>query len=168
MEDRTHNELVRLLFVASGTDNAYSRQFEEILKDKFLKALSSNIAANSGNWNYTDLETLANCVTQAINANKRYCKCGNLVLAIIQKQLPPINRLRKCCCTSQTFLQFRGNSFRTKSRFPTFCRTPTHFSPTVFTNIAPFQRHRHGYRAQEFRNYHQYHQPQQRFVSQNY
>ena len=79
--DRSPNELMRNLIAAAGTDNVCSPQFEEILKDKFLKALPHDIAANSGNWNYTDLRTLANCATQAINASKRYGRSSKSVLA---------------------------------------------------------------------------------------
>ena len=79
---------MRHLIVAAGTDNICSTQFEEILKDKFLKALPSDIAASSGNWNYSDLRTLANCTTKAINANKRNGKKDNSVLATTQEQLP--------------------------------------------------------------------------------
>ena len=79
--DRSPNELMKNLIAAAETENVCSPQFEEILKDKFLKALCHDIAANSGNWNYTDLRTLANCATQAINASKRYGRSSNSVLA---------------------------------------------------------------------------------------
>ena len=79
--DRSPNELMRNLIAVAGTDNVCSPQFEEILKDKFLKALPHDIAANSGNWNYTDLRTLAICATQAINASIRYGRSSNSVLA---------------------------------------------------------------------------------------
>ena len=61
--DRSPNELMGNLIAAAGTDNVCSPQFEEILKDKFLKALPHDIAAKNRNWNYTDLRTLANCAT---------------------------------------------------------------------------------------------------------
>ena len=57
LDDRSPNELIRNLIAAAGTNKVYSSQFEVILKDKFLKALPHDIAANSGNWNYTDLRT---------------------------------------------------------------------------------------------------------------
>ena len=116
--------------VAAGADNICSPQFEEILKDKFLKALPSNIAANSGNWNYTDLRTLANCSTQAINANKRYGKSDHSVLATAQEQLPPVDRHPNSYGAPKTFSQVRRNSFRSRSRLPNFRQTPDHLSRT--------------------------------------
>ena len=71
---------MRHLIVAAGSDNVCCPQFEETLKDKFFRAFPSDIAANSGNWNYTDLKTSKICATQAINANKRYGKSDNSVL----------------------------------------------------------------------------------------
>ena len=165
--DRSPNELMRHLIVAAGTDNICSPQFEEILKDKFLKALPSDIAANSGNWNYTDLRTLANCATQAINANKRYGKSDNSVLVTTEEQLPPVDRHPNSYGPPKTFSQVPGNSFRSRSRFPNFRRTPDRLSRTSFARTAPFQRNRRGYGNRGFRNYYQYHQPRQRLVSQN-
>ena len=157
LDDRSSNELMRHLIVAAGTDNICSSQFEEILKDKFLKALPSDIAAISGNWNYTDLRTLANCATQAIDANKRYGKSDNSVLATAQEQLPPVDRHPNSYGLPKTFLQVRGNSFRSRSRLPNFRRTPDRLSRTSFARTAPFQRNRRGYGTRGFRNYHQYH-----------
>ena len=114
---------MRHLTVAAGTDNICRLQFEEILKDKFLKALPSDIAASSGNWNYTDLRTLANCATQAINANKRYGKSELSVLATAQEQLPPVDRHPNSYGQPKIFLQVRGNFFRSRSRLPNFRRT---------------------------------------------
>ena len=79
--DRSPNELIGNLIAAEGNDNVCSLQFEEILEDKFLKALRHYIAANSRNWNYTDLTTLADCATQSINASKHYGRSSNSVLA---------------------------------------------------------------------------------------
>ena len=165
--DRSRNELMRHLIIAAGTDNICSPQFEKILKYKFLKALPTDIAANSGNCNYTDLKNLANCATQAINANKRYGKSDKSVLATVQEQLPPVHPHPNSYGPSKTFSQVRGNSFRSKSRLPSFRRTPDRLSRTSFAKTAPFQRNRRGYGIREFRNYDQYHQPRQRLASQN-
>ena len=94
---------MRHLIVAAGTDNICSPQFEEILKDKFLKTLPSDIATNGGNRNYTDLRTLANCATQAINANKRYGKIDYSVLITAQEQLPPVVRHSNSYGSPKTF-----------------------------------------------------------------
>ena len=91
MGDRSLNKLMRHLIVAAGIENICSLQFEEILKNKFLKALPSDITANSGNWNYTNLKTLANCTIQGINANNRYGKSDNSALANAQEQLPAVD-----------------------------------------------------------------------------
>ena len=79
--DRIPNELMHQLIAASGTDENCSSQFEILLKDRFLKALPSEIAANSGTWTYTDLRSLANCATQAMTSSKRYGK-SKVVLEI--------------------------------------------------------------------------------------
>ena len=79
--DRSPNELMHQLIAASGTDENCSPQFETLLKDRFLKALPSEIAANSDTWTYTDLRSLANCTTQAMTSSKRYGK-SKVVLKI--------------------------------------------------------------------------------------
>ena len=104
---------MRHLTVAAETENVCIPQFEEIL---FLKALPSDIAANSGNWNYTDLRTLANCATQAIKANKRYGKNDNSVLATAQVQLPPIDRHPNSYGPPQTFFTILRKFFLRRSR----------------------------------------------------
>ena len=58
---------------------------------------------------------MANCATHAINANKRYGKSDNSVLATTQEQLPPVDRHPNSCGPPKTFSQVRGNSFRSRS-----------------------------------------------------
>ena len=72
--DRSLNELMHQLIAASGTDENCSPQLETLLKDRFIKALPSEIAANSGTWTHTNLRSLANCATQAMTFLKRYGK----------------------------------------------------------------------------------------------
>ena len=74
-------ELKYQLIAASGTNENCSPQFETLLNDRFLKALPSEIAANSGTWTYTDLRYLVNCATQAMTSSKRYGK-SKVVLKI--------------------------------------------------------------------------------------
>ena len=53
-----------------------------------------------------DLRTLANCATQAINANKRQGKSDNLVFATTQEQLPSVDQYLNSYGPPQTFSQF--------------------------------------------------------------
>ena len=106
LSDRFPNELMRHLIVAAGTDSICSPQFEEILNDKFLKALPSDIAANSGNWNYTDLRTLANCATQAINANKRMVKVTILFWLLLKNNYPLLTNIRIRMARRKHFRKF--------------------------------------------------------------
>ena len=123
--NRSHKELIRHLVVAASNNNICSPQFEKNLKDKFLR-------------------TLINCATQAINANKRYGKSDDSVSATAQEQLPPVDQHPNSSGPRQTFSQFRGNSFRSRSRLLNFRRTPERLS-TFFASTAPFQRNRRGY-----------------------
>ena len=72
--DQSPIDLMRHLLAASGLEKNPSLQFEAIIKDQFLKALHSKVAACSGNWFYTDLIGLVKCVTEYTKANKRYTK----------------------------------------------------------------------------------------------
>ena len=68
--DRSPMDLVRHLFSTSGLEENSSRKFEAIIKDRFLKALPTKVAACSGNWFYTDLIGLAKCATEYMKANE--------------------------------------------------------------------------------------------------
>ena len=178
--DRSPNELTRNLIAAAGTDNVCSPQFEEILKDKFLKALPHDIAANSGNWNYNDLRTLANCATQAINASKRYGRDSNSVLATdcvtkLANDKPfasaesenwnPHNRPHTHSNGRQTQRYFPQNNFsRSRSNMaqqhPNFNRNlsqPRYKQFTFYARPVSFQRG--GYSTPRFGNFHQFQQP---------
>ena len=74
LKDKTPNELMRHFISAAGVEEDCSPHFEAILKDRFLRCLSNDIAANSGTWSYTDLRSLAKCATQAMNSTQRYGK----------------------------------------------------------------------------------------------
>ena len=110
---------------------------------------------------------MADCATQAINANKRCGKSDHSVLITTQEQLPPVDRHPNSYGPPKTFSQVRGISFCSRSRLPNFRRTPDRLSRTFFVRTAAFQRNRRGYGTREFRNYHQHHQPRQQLVSQN-
>ena len=47
---RSPNELMHQLIAASDADENCSPQFGTLLKDRFIKALMSEIAANRGTW----------------------------------------------------------------------------------------------------------------------
>ena len=79
--DKTPNELMTHLIAVSGIENDPSPQFETVLKDKFLRALPSDIASSSGIWSYQNLRELAQCATNAMNAAHRYRKNSCPVLA---------------------------------------------------------------------------------------
>ena len=69
------------LIAVSGIENDPSPQFETVLKDKFLRALPSDIASSSGTWTYQNLRELAQCATNAMNAVQRYQKNSCPVLS---------------------------------------------------------------------------------------
>ena len=83
--DRGPNELMQQLIAASAADENCSTQFETLLKDRFLKTLSFEIAANSDTWTCTDLRSFADCAAQAIASSKRYGK-SKVVLKIDQSE----------------------------------------------------------------------------------
>ena len=121
--DRSPNELMHQLIVASGTDENCSPQFETLLKDRFLKALPSEIAANSGTWTYTDLRSLANCATQAMTSSKRYGK-SKVVLKIDKSEASdvepkkfsqPRHNRKTWHSDKPNFLPQRFNNYQRKS-----------------------------------------------------
>ena len=83
--DKTPNELMKHLIAVSGIENDPSPQFETVLKDKFLRALPSDIASSSGIWTYQNLRELAQCATNAMNAAQRYQKNSCPVLTNISQ-----------------------------------------------------------------------------------
>ena len=111
------------LIAASGTDENCSPQFETLLKDRFLKALPSEIAANSGTWTYTYLQSLANCATQAMTSSKRYGK-SKVVLKIDKSEASdvkpkkfsqPRHNRKTWHSDKPNFLPQRFNNYQRKS-----------------------------------------------------
>ena len=132
--DKTPNELMKHLIAVSGIENDPSPQFETVLKDKFLRALPSDIASSSGTWTYKNLRELAQCATDAMNAAQRYRKNSSQILATFSKHnsFNSQNKPKK---------NFAAPYASTNNRFPFPNRKPNHgfnnFNPT--SNGRPYR-----------------------------
>ena len=103
----------------------------------------------------------------SMQINARYCKSDISVWLLLINNYPLLTDILTHMIRRKYFYNFEEIRFAVESRLPNFCRTPNRLSRTSFARTAPFQRNRRCFGTREFRNYHQYHQPRQRLVSQN-